>query len=226
MRFSYILTPVLALAIAGCATNDPNQRAKTGALIGAVTGAVIGRQASGDKEGAWTGAIAGALAGGAVGNYMDKQQRAMEEALAEEQRRNDLEIQRLQDDSIRINVSNRVSFDFDSAALKPDFEYTLNKVANVLGDYNRTVVHVIGHTDSTGSDRYNQTLSERRAGSVVGYLSNKGINTERLRKEGHGESEPIADNTTESGRRKNRRVEILVKPVVEGQEGRAFQPRE
>ncbi|MEE9492672.1 MAG: OmpA family protein [Gammaproteobacteria bacterium] len=225
MKYTKLMTLILTAAIAGCAADDPNQRAKTGALIGAVTGAVIGRQASGDKEGAWAGAIAGALAGGAVGNYMDRQQREMEAALAEESRRHDLEIERLKDDSLRINVSNRISFDFDSTRLKPDFEYTLNKVAKVLSEYDQTVVHIIGHTDSTGSEQYNQSLSERRASAVTNYLVPQGVSRDRLRTLGHGESEPIASNASKDGQRKNRRVEILVKPVVQGQEEEAFQAR-
>lgn len=224
MNIKQCLVIGTALSLAACAADDPNQRAKTGAAIGAVTGAIIGKQVSGGKKGAITGAVIGAIAGGGVGTYMDKQQREFEEALEEEQRRNDLEIQRLKDDSLKIDVSNEVSFDFDSARLKPAFLPTLDKVANVLSRYDRSVVHVIGHTDSTGSESYNQQLSERRAHSVVDYLAAHGVDPHRLRTEGRGETEPRDTNATEAGRQLNRRVEILIKPVVEGQEHRAYDP--
>lgn len=225
MKLKQCLIIFMALTLAACATDDPNRRAKTGAAIGAVTGAIIGKQVSGGPKGAITGAVVGAMAGGGVGHYMDNQQREFEAALAEEQRRNELEIQRLQDESLKIDVSNEVSFDFDSANLKPAFLPTLDKVAAVLQRYDRSIVHVIGHTDSTGSEAYNQQLSERRARSVADYLSAHGVSYQRLRTEGRGELEPRATNATEAGRQLNRRVEILIKPVVEGQEQRAYEPR-
>ena len=219
-----LLIIAITAAIAGCAADDPNRRAKTGAAIGAVAGAILGHQVHDDRGRYW-GAAAGALAGAGVGNYMDNQQREFEAALAEEQRRNDLEIQRLADESLKIDVSNEVSFDFGKADLKPAFLPTLDKVADLLHRYDRTVVHVIGHTDNVGSEAYNQGLSERRAQSVVTYLTNRGIPWQRLVTEGRGMREPRASNATEAGRQLNRRVELLIKPVVEGQEERAYQPR-
>ncbi len=219
-----LLPVIIAIAIAGCAADDPNRRAKTGAAIGAVAGAVLGHQVHSDRGRYW-GAVAGALAGGAVGNYMDNQQREFEAALQEEARRHDLEIQRLQDESLKIDVSSEVSFDFGKADLKPAFLPTLDKVSGLIQKYDRTVVHVIGHTDSVGSDAYNQRLSEQRAESVAQYFSNRGIPWQRLSTEGRGEREPRASNDTEAGRQLNRRVEILIKPVVEGQEQRAYEPR-
>ena len=94
----------------------------------------------------------------------------------------------------------------------------------MLSEYDQTIVHIIGHTDSTGSEQYNQSLSERRAAAVTNYLVSQGVSRDRLRTLGRGESEPIASNATREGQRKNRRVEILVKPVVQGQESEAFQP--
>lgn len=219
-----LLILAVAAALAGCAADDPNRRAKTGAAIGAVAGAILGHQLDDDRGRFW-GAAAGALAGASVGNYMDKQQREFEAALAEEQRRNDLEIQRLQDESLKIDVSSEVSFDFGKADLKPAFLPTLDKVADLLLKYDRTVVHVIGHTDSIGSDAYNQRLSEQRAESVGNYFTSRGVPWQRLVTEGRGEREPRATNETEAGRQLNRRVELLIKPVVEGQEQRAYEPR-
>ncbi|VAW81295.1 Outer membrane protein A precursor, partial [hydrothermal vent metagenome] len=133
---------------------------------------------------------------------------------ADEQRRNDLEIQRLQDESLKIDVSSEVSFDFNSANLKPAFRPTLNKVAGILARYPKTMVTVIGHTDNIGSEAYNHSLSERRARSVMDYLIDHGVAAYRLNAVGRGETQPRATNATEAGRQLNRRVEILVRPVA------------
>jgi outer membrane protein OmpA-like peptidoglycan-associated protein len=208
---------------AGCSgPDDPHRRAKIGAGVGAVTGAVIGHQIS-HGSGKWVGAAVGALAGGAIGNYMDNQQRDFEQQLAAEREANQLEVERLRDDTLRLTLDSEVSFDFDSAAIKPAFRPSLDKLADVINKYNRTVVHVVGHTDSVGSAVYNQRLSERRAESVADYLGSRGVPYQRLRTEGRGKDEPRADNATEAGRQLNRRVEIYIKPIVEGQEQRAYE---
>jgi len=212
----------LTIGMAGCATDDPNQRAKIGAAVGAVAGAVIGHQVD-DSSGKWVGAAVGALAGGAVGHYMDNQQREFEEALAREREANQLEIERLRDDTLRLTVDSEVSFDFARADIKDAFRPSLDKLAALIVKYDRTVVHVVGHTDSIGSDEYNQGLSERRAERVGAYLASYGVPRERLRTEGRGEREPRASNASEAGRQLNRRVEIFIKPVVEGQEQRAYE---
>lgn len=218
---------VCAVAIAtlgGCATDDPNRRAKTGAAIGAVAGAVIGNQVSGARGAPIVGAVVGAIAGGAVGNYMDKQKAELERQLAEEAARKELAITELSDGSLKIGIASDVSFDVDSAQIKPDALNTYAKIANVLKTYDKTVIHVVGHTDSTGSDEYNQSLSERRAASVASYMGGQGLPGTRVRQEGRGEREPLANNSTADGRKKNRRVDIVIKPVVEGQEQQAWTP--
>lgn len=213
----------LTLTVAtGCATDDPNRRAKIGAATGAVAGAVLGHQLD-DSAGRWVGAAAGALAGGAVGNYMDNQQQDFEAALAEERAAHEMEVERLRDDTLKLTLDSEVSFDFDRATIKPAFRPSLDKLARVIDKYERTVVHVVGHTDSVGRDDYNQRLSERRAESVADYLVATGVPAARLRTEGRGEREPRATNDTEAGRQLNRRVEIFVKPIVEGEEQRAFE---
>ncbi len=223
MRSIPVITALcLMVALTGCATDDPNRRAKTGAAIGAITGAVLGHQIDG-KKGRFLGAAVGAIAGGAVGNYMDKQQRELEEQLAEEKRQNAIELERLKGDILKVNLSSEVSFDVDRATIKPGFYGTLNKLANVLAKYHNTIVHIIGHTDSTGSNSYNQRLSERRAEAVKTYLVEHGVASNRVRTEGRGESEPRASNATAEGRAMNRRVEIYLKPVVEGRESEAYQ---
>ena len=217
-----VLAVAMVVALAGCAADDPNKRTKTGAAIGAIAGAVLGHQLD-DDAGRFVGAAVGAVAGGAVGNYMDRQEREFDAALAEEQRQNAIEIERLQDETLKIDIANEVSFDFGRADIKSSFRPTLDKVSGVLKRYERSIVHVVGHTDSVGSDAYNQRLSEQRAAAVVDYLASTGVARERLRAEGRGETEPRESNATEAGRQLNRRVELFVKPVVEGQEQRAYE---
>lgn len=219
---STVLACAVTVGITGCATeNDPNQRAKVGAAVGAVTGALLGHQLD-DGAGKWVGAAVGALAGAGVGHYMDNQQQDFETSLSSERAANQLEIERMRDDTLKLTLDSEVSFDFGKADIKPSFRPSLDKLAQLLMKYDRTVVHVVGHTDSVGSDSYNQQLSERRAMSVGDYLASYGVPRQRLRTEGRGEGEPRATNATEAGRQLNRRVEIFVKPVVEGQEQRAY----
>ena len=217
-----VLASLIAATLSGCAANDPNQKTKTGAAVGAAAGALLGYAVDDGTGGVLAGAAVGALAGG-VGYYMDKQQKEMEAALADEQARNELKIQQLENETLKIDISSEVSFDFDSASLKSAFTPTLNKVADILQRYPNTIIHVVGHTDSVGSESYNMKLSERRAQSVVDYLSAEGVSSDRLFAIGKGESEPRATNDTEAGRQLNRRVELFVKPVIEGQESEAYQ---
>jgi outer membrane protein OmpA-like peptidoglycan-associated protein len=216
-----LIVASLVLSVAACA-DDPYRRAKIGAGVGAVVGAVVGHQVN-HKHGKVVGGVLGAMTGAAVGGYMDKQQRELEDKLAREREANALEIERMRDNSLKINIDNEVSFDFDSATVKPGFKGTLDKVASVLGEYDKTIVHVVGHTDSKGGDDYNVSLSRRRAGAVADYLASQGIHSQRLLVDGRGESEPRASNDTEEGRAMNRRVEIFIKPVVEGQEDSAYE---
>jgi len=217
------LAVVMASIVSACATDDPNQRAKLGAAAGAVVGAVVGHSIENDKGGLIIGTAVGAAAGAGIGHYMDNQQQEMEAALAEEQANHDIEVRRLQDESLKIDISSEISFDFGSAGLKPAFMPTLQKVADILVRYPRTIIHVVGHTDSVGSEEYNMNLSRHRAQSVVNYFVLQDISQSRLVTVGRGESEPRATNETEAGRQLNRRVEIYVKPVIEGQESEAYE---
>lgn len=218
-----VLVTLIATALSGCAANDPNKRTKSGAAIGAAAGALLGYAVDDGTGGVVAGAAIGALAGAGVGRYMDNQQREFEQALADEQARNELRIQQLENETLKIDIASEVSFDFDSASLKSAFTPTLNKVGDVLQRYPKTVIHVVGHTDSVGSESYNQQLSERRAQSVVDFLASNGVTQSRLYAMGRGELEPRASNETEAGRQLNRRVELFVKPIVEGQESEAYQ---
>ncbi len=200
---------VSALLLSACATDDPNQRAKAGAAIGAVAGAVLGHQVH-DKRGRYVGAIAGAAAGAGIGNYMDKQQQEMERQLAEEQRNHEIELERVREDTLKLNLDSEVSFGFNSDQINPAFHETLGKVSNIISQYDQTSVKIVGHTDNRGSESYNQDLSERRALSVANYLLKNGVSSQRISTEGQGERNPRGDNNTELGRQANRRVEIFL----------------
>jgi outer membrane protein OmpA-like peptidoglycan-associated protein len=211
------------LIVAGCATDDPNRRAKTGAAIGAVVGAVAGNQSS-SKNGKYVGALVGALTGAAVGNYMDDQQRQLERKLLLERRNNQVAITRIDDQTLRLDVRSEASFEVNSVGLRKDFKTSLETMANIISEFDQTAVHIIGHTDSTGTQSYNQQLSEKRATSVSRYLSRNGVDRKRMRYSGRGENNPIDSNSTSSGRSKNRRVEIYLKTIIKGQEPEAFRP--
>jgi len=212
---------ILAAGVSACATDGGISRTAAGATVGAVAGAVIGHQVN-DDNGRYVGAVAGALAGGAVGRYMDKQQEELEAQLRREQAANEIQISRLADNTLKLDVNSEVSFDVNSARINRGFYPSLNKLASVLADYPQTVVHIVGHTDSSGSDSYNQQLSIQRATSVQRYVNRLGVDAPRTRTEGRGESSPVASNATATGRSQNRRVEIYLKPIVEGQEAAAF----
>ena len=213
---------ILAAAIlaTGCVTpNDPNRHTKEnasiGAAVGAVAGAIIGYQKD-HSGGALRGALIGAAAGGALGAgtgiYMDKQQAEFERRLAAERQSNQIEIERLKNENLKITMNSEGSFDFNSSQLKPAFKKTLNKVSDNLQRYPRTTIRVMGHTDSVGSNQYNQRLSEERANAVAWYLEDRGVAPKRIQAEGWGESQPRASNDNEAGRQLNRRVELLIVP--------------
>lgn len=209
------------VALTACASNEPIGRSQVGAAVGAVTGAILGHQID-DDRGRLIGAAVGAIAGAAVGNYMDEQQAELERQLQREREAEAIEVTRVANDTLRLNLSSEVSFAVDSALISAQFYNSLNKVAGVLGNYAQTIVHVTGHTDSTGPEAYNQRLSEQRADNVRRYLVSQGILDGRVVASGRGERSPVASNDTEAGRSQNRRVEILLKTIVEGREAEAF----
>jgi outer membrane protein OmpA-like peptidoglycan-associated protein len=196
-----------SMALTGCATMQEHPKTTTGAAVGAVGGAVVGGAVSG-KKGALIGAAVGALAGGSIGYYMDEQERKLREQTAN----SGIEVQR-QGDNIVLDLPDNISFDVGKAELKPAFMPSLERVAQVLQQYNETRIEIAGHTDSTGSTKTNQILSENRALAIKSYLVNRGIAPERIYAVGYGSSRPIADNATAAGRAKNRRVEITLIPT-------------
>jgi outer membrane protein OmpA-like peptidoglycan-associated protein len=203
------------VSVAAC-TTDPEtgerRMSKTaiGGLGGALGGYLLGDLVGGrrDRTEKIIGAGLGGIAGAGVGAYMDKQEREMRERT----RGTDVQVTR-QGDDLLLNIPSGINFAYNSANVQPQFRGTLDKVASVLADYPQTYIDVYGHTDSTGSDSYNQDLSERRATSVADYLSSHGVQAARIATRGFGETQPIETNDTEQGRAANRRVEIKVVPI-------------
>jgi len=217
-----MITAGLTVALSGCETlqtiNPFTQEPETsnaakGAMIGAAAGVAVGL-ASGDdaverRQRALILAGVGALAGGAIGYYMDQQ----EAKLRAELQGTGVSVTRI-GDNITLNMPGTVTFATNSSDLSPAFFDVLSSVSKVLAEFDKTVVEVAGHTDSSGSEAYNQSLSERRAGSVAQYLQSRGVINERLLTVGLGESMPVADNSLSSGKQANRRVEITMVPVT------------
>ncbi|MEO1702226.1 MAG: OmpA family protein [Pseudomonadota bacterium] len=203
-----------SIVTAACTTTDPYtgeqqiSRTAGGAAIGAAVGAGLGTLAGGDdRRNALIGAGIGLLAGGAIGNYMDQQQAELRAQLEG----TGVSVTRV-GDRIILNMPSNITFPVDQDQVLPAFFPTLDSVVLVLNRYNQTIIDVYGHTDSTGDEGYNLGLSQRRATSVSGYLTSKGVDGRRLLVTGFGETRPIADNGTEAGRAQNRRVEIQISP--------------
>lgn len=214
-----ITIAALAILLAGCETLDPytgeskTSNATKGAIIGALSGAVVGLVSGDDsverRQRALIGAGVGALAGGSIGYYMDRQERKLREELAG----TGVSVYR-DGDNITLNMPGNVTFATNSADLNAEFFGVLTSVSKVMTEFDRTIVEVAGHTDSTGTDSYNQGLSERRAGSVAEYLRRQGVMDQRLITVGMGEVMPVADNSSAGGRQQNRRVEITMVPLT------------
>lgn len=223
MRFPRLTLPLLSLLLlSACATNDlgdsrdlskTQKGAIVGSLGGAALGAIINHRNRG--KGALIGAVGGGLIGTGVGVYMDKQAKDLEQQLQPEIERGEISVEkRASDDALLVSMTSATGFDNLSTVLKPGYISTLNKIARVLNQYGKTTVTVIGHTDSVGSHADNQVLSERRAQAVLDYFASQNVNPLRLEAYGRGETEPRADNATETGRALNRRVELWILPVV------------
>ncbi len=206
--------------VTGCMTTDPytgeqevnktTKGAAIGAGVGVAIGLLTGDSSAERKKRALILGGAGGLAGGAVGNYMDRQEaklRAQLQGTGVSVTRNG--------NNIILNMPGNVTFQTNSADINAAFYPVLNSVGIVLKEFDKTIVDVAGHADSTGPDDKNMDLSQRRAGSVSSYLAAQGINTQRLVTTGYGETRPIASNDTVEGRQQNRRVEITLVPVTQ-----------
>ena len=201
-----------ALMLTGCQNaGGPGPNTAGGALLGAASGAALGTLAGGDdRRNALIGAGIGLLAGTAVGAYMDEQERRLARDLSGTDARVDA-----QGDRLVVTLPGGVTFDTDSTTINPGFRRPLDRVAETLKAYPSSYLDVIGHTDSTGSESYNQDLSERRAASVAAYLERRGVFPGRIATFGMGERAPVATNDTAAGRQANRRVELEIIPAEE-----------
>jgi outer membrane protein OmpA-like peptidoglycan-associated protein len=209
----------LSITLASCSTINPytgekqTSKAVFGAGAGAATGAVVGLITGDDsrerRKHALIGAGVGALAGGAVGYYMDVQEAKLRQKLAG----TGVSVTR-DGDNIILNMPGNVTFATDSSDINGDFFAVLDSVTIVVDEFDKTLVEVMGHTDSTGANDYNQSLSEKRANAVSKYFQSREIQPLRLATYGYGEDYPIASNDDSNGRSQNRRVEIALVPLT------------
>ena len=212
------LASIGAIALTGCVT-DPEtgkqtiSKAAIGGIGGALGGYLLGDLVGGrnDRTEKILGAGIGAVAGAGVGYYMDQQEKKLRDRTAG----TGIDVER-QGDQLVLNMPGDVTFDYNSAVVKPNFRSALDSVASTLGEYPSTFIDVYGHTDSTGSDTYNQGLSERRAASVADYLAGRGVNRARMATMGYGETQlKCAPERTQADYQCNRRVEIRIAPVTQ-----------
>ncbi len=216
MRRSLVaLLVVMAFMMSACAAprTKGEQGVAVGAGVGPATGAVLGQAIGRNTEstllGAAAGAVVGGVVGGSIGNYMDQQERELHQRFT---RVEGARVER-QENNIFITFKADLLFDVDSSTLKPGAYDEVDAVANILRRYPETRVRVLGHTDSTGSEKYNMELSERRADAVKESLVRAGVVPGRVTARGIGETKPLASNATESGRQMNRRVTIEILPA-------------
>lgn len=206
-----------ALMFTTACVTDPDtgqqrvSRAAIGAGIGLAGGYLLGDVIGGrrDRTEKIVGAGIGALAGAGIGAYMDAQERK----LRAQTQGTGVEVVR-EGDNLVLRMPSGLTFAYDDARVQPQFQPVLNDVASTLAEYPKTYIDVYGHTDSDGTDAYNQNLSERRAVSVADYLVGRGVQSARIATRGFGESQPIASNATAEGKAANRRVEIRLVPVT------------
>ncbi|MBX3587128.1 MAG: OmpA family protein [Ramlibacter sp.] len=192
-----------AVLLAACADMTPNQK---GTAVGAGVGAVAGAAIGGNTQGAAIGAGLGALGGYVWSKHMQDKKAAMERATAG----TGVAVTQTADNQLKLNIPSDISFDTGRADIKPSLQPVLDQFANGLGSQPNTEIRIIGHTDSTGPDSVNDPLSLQRAASARDYLAARGVDPQRVMINGRGEHEPIADNSTEAGRARNRRVEIYL----------------
>jgi outer membrane protein OmpA-like peptidoglycan-associated protein len=216
---SWILIAMAGMiALGGCAAPQTNKGkgaaygAAGGAVAGAVLGQAIGRDTEGTLIGAAAGAAVGAAAGAGVGHMMDKQEAEMRDALAA----SEAAAVRREGELLAITLKGDFTFDLDSDVVRPGLYNELDRIAQIMIKYPQTLILVEGHTDSLGSEAYNQQLSERRATNVKNLLVQRGVQVDRINILGYGESRPVATNDTPEGRQLNRRVEIRINPNAQG----------
>lgn len=209
----YVLAGAVAISslLGSCEAAKNTNKTQRGAAIGAVGGAIIGgvlgnNLGKGGKGalGAVIGGVVGGVAGGLIGNKMDKQAREIKEALP------GVEVERVGEGIHLVLGENSVNFEFNKSSLTPTAKQNLDKLVPVFKSYPDTDIQIFGYTDSKGSDEYNLNLSDQRSAAVKNYLASKGLAITRFKTTGMGEADPIADNETDAGRSKNRRVEFAI----------------
>jgi len=207
-----------AILLTACTTNpytgerEASNKAKgagIGAVVGALLGVATGKDADDRRKRALIGAGVGALAGTAVGAYMD----AQENKLRQQLQGSGVSVTRMGNDLI-LNMPGNITFDVNRTDLRGDFIPVLDSVSLVLKEFDKTLIDVTGHTDSTGALAHNMDLSERRATSVATYLRATGVDSLRVFTLGVGPHYPVAENSTANGRQQNRRVELVLKPLT------------
>jgi len=205
-RPAVLSVALAAFAVTGCETMSEREKGTAqGAGIGAVAGAVIG-SATGGKAG--TGAVAGGVVGAIAGNLWSKRMEDKREAMAKATQGTGIDVVRTPQNELKVNIPSDFSFDVGRADIKPVMQPVLNQFAQGLDPNTR--VRIVGHTDSTGSDAINQPLSVDRAVRVRDYLATRGVPLNTVSTEGHGAQQPVADNGSDAGRARNRRVEIFL----------------
>jgi outer membrane protein OmpA-like peptidoglycan-associated protein len=198
------LSVILAFFLSGCASMSKTQEgAAVGGAAGAVLGGIIGNQAGSTAKGAIIGAAVGGAAGAIIGRQMDEQAAALEEELP------GATVERV-GEGIQVTFDSGILFDLNSYTLRPEARDRLTDLAASLKDYDDSEVLIVGHTDSSGAEDYNQTLSENRANAAGSFLIRAGVAPSRVKMIGLGETEPVAPNDTPEGMQQNRRVEVAI----------------
>ncbi len=198
-----VLLLALALSSTACGWSNKSRGAAIGTAAGGAVGAAVGSKTGSTARGAIIGAAVGGATGMIIGNQMDKQAVELEQKVA------DATVQRV-GEGLVVTFDSGLLYDFDSSAIRPEAARNLQALAVSLKDYPNTDVLIVGHTDSSGSDSYNQDLSLRRASSASAYLTMQGVAASRIDTSGRGELEPVADNDTEEGQQLNRRIEVAI----------------
>jgi outer membrane protein OmpA-like peptidoglycan-associated protein len=198
------LVAVGATGLTGCASlNNKERGAAIGAATGGVVGGVIGRNNGGTARGAIIGAAVGGAAGAVIGHQMDQQAKEIKQQIP------GAVVERV-GEGIQVTFASGLLYDFDSDVVRGDARDNLRRLAESLDKYPNTELLIAGHTDAQGDESYNQRLSERRAAAAATYLASQGVSRARLHTRGLGELEPVAGNDSETGRQKNRRVEVAI----------------
>jgi outer membrane protein OmpA-like peptidoglycan-associated protein len=209
IRTTAVSLAAAALVLSGCETMSERQKGTAvGAGVGAGVGAVLG-SATGGKAG--TGAVIGGAIGAVAGNLWSKRQEDRRVAMERATQGTGVDVTRTADNQLKVNIPSDVSFDTGSAVIKPQMRAVLDPFAASLKDDPKAQLTIVGHTDSTGSEAVNNPLSVQRAQSVRDYLAGHGVASTRIQIDGRGEREPVADNDSDAGRARNRRVEILLR---------------